>query len=180
MPNQCVRSKVVVVGDPAVGKTALVQMFSSAGQRFPKQYMMTCGAELCVKSVTVPSNEVQVELHLFDTGGQDVFAELMPKFWDGAVAVVVVYDVTRQHTLDACNVWYRRVLEAVQRDRLPGAIVANKMDQSERLAVPREAGQQMARDCGLQYFECSAQDGEGVELPYQHIAAQLAEGMALS
>jgi transport family protein 27 len=179
MPNQCVRSKVVVVGDPAVGKTSLVQMFSSAGQRFPKQYMMTCGAELCVKSVTVPSSEVQVEFHLLDSGGQDVFAEMMPKFWEGAVAVIIVFDVTRQHTLDACNVWYRRVLEAVQRDRLPGAIVANKMDQSERIAVPREAGQQMAQSLGLGYFEASALENEGVDLPYQNLAAQLAEAAVM-
>ena len=166
---------MVVIGDPAVGKTSLVQMFSSAGQRFPKQYMMTCGAELCVKKVPVPNTDVMVELHIFDTGGQDVFAEMLPKFWEGAAAVIIVYDVTRQHTLDACNSWYHRLLEALQRDRVPGALVANKMDQGERLAVSRAAGQEVAADVGLQYFETSAQDGEGVELAYQHVAAQIYE-----
>lgn len=34
------RCKVVVVGDPSVGKTALCQMFYSDGQNFPKNYLM--------------------------------------------------------------------------------------------------------------------------------------------
>ena len=64
---------------------------------------MTCGAELAVKAVPIPNTDTSVELHLFDSAGQDIFAELMPSFWDGALAVVLVYDVTRQHTVDACS-----------------------------------------------------------------------------
>ena len=90
-----------MVGDPAVGKTALIQVrptlhpcrgaptcsarfgvqtFVSNGQRFPRQYMMTCGVELSVKRVAAPSSS-DVQLHLFDCGGQDVFSELIPKLW---------------------------------------------------------------------------------------------------
>ena len=58
------------VGDPAVGKTALVQMFNSNGQRFPKHYMMTLGVEFCVKSVMLQDADTNVELHIFDTAGQ--------------------------------------------------------------------------------------------------------------
>ena len=35
---------------------------------------------------------------------QDVFAEVMPEYWDGAKGVVLVYDVTRIHTLEACGI----------------------------------------------------------------------------
>ena len=72
------------MGDPAVGKSALTQMFQSGGQRFPKAYNMTCGVEFCVKTTNVAGTDEAVELHLFDTAGQDVFAEIMPLYWEGA------------------------------------------------------------------------------------------------
>lgn len=60
------------VGDPAVGKTALAQVWHSQGQKFPKHYQMTCGVDFCVKGVPIPDTDVTVELHLFDTAGQDM------------------------------------------------------------------------------------------------------------
>ena len=40
------RTKLVVVGDWAVGKTAVVQQFLNAGTAFPKNYSMTLGGEV--------------------------------------------------------------------------------------------------------------------------------------
>ena len=40
------RTKLVVVGDWAVGKTAAVQQFLNAGTAFPKNYSMTLGGEV--------------------------------------------------------------------------------------------------------------------------------------
>ena len=77
------RRKVVVLGDPAVGKSALVHMFSSSGTRFPKQYNMTCGVELAHKLLMVAEGEAAVELYMFDSGGQDLFDEMMPPLWEG-------------------------------------------------------------------------------------------------
>lgn len=82
------RRKVVVIGDPAVGKSALVHMFASSGTRFPKQYNMTCGVELAHKITQVAppaaESEANVELYMFDSGGQDMFDEMLPPFWEGA------------------------------------------------------------------------------------------------
>ena len=40
------RTKLVVVGDWSVGKTAVVQQFLNAGTAFPKNYSMTLGGEV--------------------------------------------------------------------------------------------------------------------------------------
>ena len=55
------------MGDPAVGKSALTQMFHSNGQRFPKAYNMTCGVDFSAKAVKIPNTEPEeaVELHIF-------------------------------------------------------------------------------------------------------------------
>ena len=166
------------MGDPAVGKSALTQMFHSNGQRFPKAYNMTCGVDFSAKAVKIPNTEPEeaVELHIFDTAGQDVFAEMMPDFWQDAKGVVLVYDVTRIHTLEACGIWYQRVLESIGAGSLPGVIVANKIDLRERLVVNRSQGQQMAGTLSMPYFETSALDAHEIDAPFVAIAKALHAG----
>ena len=163
------------MGDPATGKSALTQMFHSGGQRFPKQYNMTCGVDFCVKAVNVKESE-SVELHLFDTAGQDVFAETMPQYWEGGQGVILVYDVTRAHTLEACGIWYQRVIETLGVASLPGVLVANKIDLRERTCVGRQQGQQMAQSLNMEFFETSALDGADVDAPFNAIAKLLYSG----
>ena len=163
------RPKVLIMGDPAVGKSALTKMWHSGGQTFLKAYNMTCGAEFCKKEVAVPGSTDAVELHIFDTAGQDVFAEMMPSFWEGAHGVILVYDVTRRHTVDACMEWYGRLLRTLGAEGLPGVVVANKVDLRERAVVPRQQGQQMAAQLNMQYFETSSLDGVGIDEPFAAI-----------
>ena len=64
---------------------------------------------------------------------------------------MIVYDVARPYTFEACKSWHERVHEALApQQRLPGVLVANKMDLSERIAVPRADGMRMAQELGLQ------------------------------
>ena len=57
-PLLVLRCKLVILGDACVGKTALTQVFQSGGSTYPKNYLMTTGAEFCVKQIpskkTVP------------------------------------------------------------------------------------------------------------------------------
>lgn len=53
-PLVILRCKLVVIGDACVGKTALTQVFHSGGSTYPKNYLMTTGAEFCVKQVPLP------------------------------------------------------------------------------------------------------------------------------
>ena len=42
------RCKLCVVGDAAVGKTALSEVYTKGGSKFPKNYSMVCTA-LCAR-----------------------------------------------------------------------------------------------------------------------------------
>ncbi|CAM9873193.1 unnamed protein product, partial [Discosporangium mesarthrocarpum] len=70
------RSKVVVVGDACVGKTALMQMLKSDGHDYPKNYIMTIGVDFGVKKIKIPDTDCIVELYLFDCAGQGIFNKL--------------------------------------------------------------------------------------------------------
>ena len=60
-------AKCILAGDPTVGKTALAQLFRSDGAHFQKNYTLTTGVDLVVKTVPVP-----------DTGDSVVSGPLAP------------------------------------------------------------------------------------------------------
>lgn len=76
VPLVVLRCKVLLVGDACVGKTAFSQVFHSGGATFPKNYLMTVGAEFLSKQVPVPDTNALVELYMFDCAGQSIFNQV--------------------------------------------------------------------------------------------------------
>ncbi|CAN0332954.1 unnamed protein product, partial [Phaeothamnion confervicola] len=107
-PLLVLRTKVVIVGDAYVGKTALTQMFHSGGVNYPKNYIMTIGVEFCVRQVniTAPNDPAAaaaaVELFLFDTAGQSIFNKLdqSARYWESASFACVVFDVSSRSSFE--------------------------------------------------------------------------------
>lgn len=171
-PHVLLRSKVLLLGEPCVGKSALAAVLQN--QKFPKNYLMTLGVDFSLKSLFVPPYSSTVELYLFDTSGQDLFADAVLEYWDGASAVVLVYDVTRPETLERLDSWLVRAREAAP-SLLGGVIVANKSDLADRAVVPREQGEALAQAHGFGFFACSAASGAlEAEAPFAHVAHAVA------
>nr|XP_036862931.1 intraflagellar transport protein 27 homolog isoform X2 [Manis javanica] len=72
-------AKCILAGDPAVGKTALAQIFRINGAHFQKNYTLTAGVDLVVKTVPVPDTGDSVELFIFDSAGKELFSEMLDK-----------------------------------------------------------------------------------------------------
>ncbi|XP_027451550.2 intraflagellar transport protein 27 homolog isoform X1 [Zalophus californianus] len=72
-------AKCILAGDPAVGKTALAQIFRSDGAHFQKNYTLTTGVDLVVKTVPVSDTGDSVELFIFDSAGKEMFSEMLDK-----------------------------------------------------------------------------------------------------
>jgi transport family protein 27 len=174
------RCKLVIVGDPWVGKTALTQVFSSGGSTYPKNYLMTVGAEFCVKQVPIPNTNVVVELYIFDCAGQSIFnqVESNNKYYENASAVMVVYDVTSNESLQSCNKWITNVRSMrPMGPPLPGVMVGNKCEFRDgsidnRSEVNKQDAQRFANEMGLGYYEASAANNLGIEAPFQYIARE--------
>lgn len=173
------RQKVVVVGDAAVGKTALVQRFHSGGQTFPKNYVMTIGCDFCVKLVNLPAQHtggksVGVELYIFDTAGQSVFnqRQLAQKYWENVSSVFLVYDSGNRDSFTSMEKWLREVQSVVPHRRLPGVVAATKVDLRDvgRVAVGSDEGRAFAEQHGLTFFQSSSLTHTNVDEPFQHIA----------
>mmetsp|Transcript_27638 Transcript_27638/g.88899 ORF Transcript_27638/g.88899 Transcript_27638/m.88899 type:complete len:203 (+) Transcript_27638:17-625(+) len=168
------RNKVVIVGDPTVGKSALTQMFHTGGSVFPKNYVMTTYVDFAVKAVSIPDTSAQVELYLFDLAGQSIFNvndQAVPH-WETANSLVLVFDVGSRDSFQSCAKWMAEIKAARAGSRpLPGVLVANKVDfrDTGRAEVSAPEAMEFARRHGLEYFETSAATGKDVDAPFNFL-----------
>eukprot|EP00741_Cyanophora_paradoxa_P007576 tig00001155_g7328.t1 len=162
------RCKLIILGDATVGKSALTQAFHN--NHYPKNYVMTVGVDFCVKQVVIPDANTTVELYIFDTAGQPLFRDSAPKYWDNAAWVMLVYDASNPKSFQSLNDWLALCKKV--RPNMPGVIVANKTDIEEPGAVKPQQGQDLARQHGFGFFECSAMKGmDGhVDAPFNYVA----------
>ena len=123
--------KVVVVGDPAVGKTSLVQRMSSG--EFSTVYKATIGCDFATKLIQWSIN-TQVSLNFWDIAGQDRILAAVRSYFTNTSGAFCVCDVTRKETREQLMKWKDVVLEkSTERGSIellnpPCVMIVNKMD----------------------------------------------------
>ena len=87
--------------------------------------------------------------------------------------MVYVYDVTNPSSFGSVREWASQVCEQNGRD-VPGALIANKCDLSERRKVSPEQGMDLAQQLGVEFFEMSSMPMHGGAEPessaFDHLA----------
>uniref|UniRef100_A0A8D0H1U6 Intraflagellar transport 27 n=1 Tax=Sphenodon punctatus TaxID=8508 RepID=A0A8D0H1U6_SPHPU len=148
-------AKCILAGDSAVGKSALAQMFRNDGAHFQKNYTLTTGVELLVKTVPIPEMSDSVELFLFDSAGKELFSEMLEKLWEQPNALCIIYDVTNEQSFSNCAKWLEKLRARTPGIHLPGVLVGNKTDLIGRRVVEQSRAQEWAEIHGLEYCETS-------------------------
>jgi len=156
--------KMVALGDGAVGKTSCIMRYTE--NRFGEQYKATIGTSIAVKNVTIKVNGIPsiVQIVLWDLAGQPTYKDLRQRYMVGSSMAFLVYDVTRPTTFLNINEWYSN-FHRVCPDAIV-ALVANKVDRSDRL-VPPEAGEMLQRWLNVLYLETSALTGMNINALFE-------------
>jgi len=169
------RAVVAVVGDAAVGKSALL-----APSPFPRGYVPTLTPAVSSRLVRVPGGaRVQADLVFIEVPGSPLCdAATADAALARAAAVLAVYAVDSRASLAAAGRWARRGLRApgVADAGLRGALVAQKADlrAAGRGEVSAAEGAALAAELGLAFFEASAEAGSGLDAVFEHLAAEVA------
>jgi small GTP-binding protein len=166
--------KVVVLGEGAVGKTAIVTRFSHGF--FRTDYKTTIGSQFAVKNIDIKAREgrrLTVKLQIWDVAGQSRFQILRPMYYRGASGGVLVFDVTRRRTFIVLQEWLDELHKAINKE-IPLILVANKTDLPDRVVTPAE-GREFADKQRMPYVESSAKTGEGVVDIFEELAKTLVE-----
>ena len=86
--------KLVLLGDAAVGKTSLIDMY--AHHRFKEDYKPTLGVNIVVKEID--KVDAQIRLIIWDIAGQAKYVLSRKMFFRGVVGALFVYDATRDES----------------------------------------------------------------------------------
>ena len=89
---------------------------------------------------------------------------------EGGSLILSVFDVTREESLVTAKTWIETLRDWSQVKNLPGVVIGNKTDLTERRVVPAKMGLDTATALKMQYFECSAKDNAGVEDAFFYLA----------
>mmetsp|Transcript_34728 Transcript_34728/g.87317 ORF Transcript_34728/g.87317 Transcript_34728/m.87317 type:complete len:112 (-) Transcript_34728:598-933(-) len=100
-------AKVVIIGDTCVGKTCIARRFVSG--QCEMQTGSTIGASFLTKRLYV--DDVKMKLQIWDTAGQERFRSMVPMYYRGASAALLVYDVTEPESFESIKDWAKGMFE---------------------------------------------------------------------
>jgi len=167
-----IKFKLVVVGDPGVGKTSTILRFS--GKAFLRTYIPTMGVNITEKIIRV-KKEI-VEAIFWDIAGQVKFQTMRKHFYQGSEAIVLIFDLTNPMSFRSIKNWYNDVRKNMEREpKLIGYIFGNKSDLVDERKVQESEGLALAKELNLEYVEISALTGNNIEYAFYKVAEAVIE-----
>ena len=97
--------KILVIGDAAVGKSALLLRFTDDAYR--SDYTSTIGIDFSTRLVRVGGKVIKLEI--WDTAGQERFSTITANYYRGAQGVLLVYDLTSFESFASARKWADKV-----------------------------------------------------------------------
>ncbi|PRD23062.1 UNVERIFIED_CONTAM: Rab34 [Trichonephila clavipes] len=159
-------TKVIVVGDVAVGKTCLVRRFCV--QAFDTNYKATIGVDFEAEKFYIL--DVPFILQIWDTAGQEKFKCIASSYYRGAKVVILVFDFSQISSLYNISKWLDDTLKCTESPLL--FLVGTKKDQATNSAykLTENEAKKLANAIGAEYCPVSAKTGENVERLFRRIA----------
>lgn len=161
-------SKVVLVGDAGVGKTAIIQCFVNG--RIDELYDATIVATTFKTTVQLRDGKKE-EITIWDTAGQERFQSLIPLYLRNARGLILVADVTAKNNIQTLN-----AIRTSLTDIDTGCVcilAANKIDLVTNKIFPDL--QKWSKEHNFLFTTCSAKTGFGIEDLFLKIANEIHE-----
>ncbi|MFX0103077.1 MAG: Rab family GTPase [Candidatus Hodarchaeota archaeon] len=164
--------KLIVCGDPGVGKTSLILRYTS--DAFTRTYLPTLGMQISQKVVNY--KKFRIVFTIWDLAGQSKFSPLLKQFYKGSKAQIIVFDLTRPETYKNAFKWHKSIQDNLKQAPI-GIIIGNKSDLVESRKVSKKETGQIEKKLGLQLIETSALTGFKVEAAFTELAKVLVENL---
>ncbi len=159
--------KVIVIGDPAVGKTSLLTEFAT--NQFEEKYLPTVGVSILKEPIELEDMNATVTLMFWDIAGQPQFYMLHRPYFNGADGIFLVFDTTRSSTFSNVNNWYSSAVK-YGLSGVPRILIGNKVDLKDERKIILPMAEHLSEKLNAPYYETSALTGENVKVVFQKIA----------
>ncbi len=170
MAARTLTKKISLLGDPAVGKTSLIQRF--VYDAFDEKYLSTIGAKITKKTQTFTTaqnpkldQDTNLTFLIWDIAGQKAFKSVHQAYYRGSEGAFIVCDITRRETLDNILDWISELYKVV--GNVPALILINKYDLQDKISFGEAEINAVAAQVRVPYYFTSAKSGHHVEAAFQ-------------
>ncbi len=157
-----VKIKTCLLGDPAVGKTSLIQKYIY--NFFGDTYMRTLGTKVSRKVVnfTDEDNDIEFEITMmiWDIMGQKFSSMPLDKYLKMSQGALIVCDITRVETFKSLIDWKETLFK--ETGPIPVIYLANKIDLEKERAIKISEFEKFAQSENVDNFVTSAKTGQNV------------------
>jgi len=159
--------KILLIGDPSVGKTSLVRKFVL--DIFDDKYLTTLGTKVTNKTIIFTPEElnkrVELKLLIWDVMGQKEYKMIQESAYQGSSAAIIVADLSRKETVDNLGNWISDLFNIS--GVIPIIIVGNKLDLIDQNTLDKSELENLSLSYDAPYFYTSAKTGANVETAFQ-------------
>jgi small GTP-binding protein len=159
--------KIIVIGDPDVGKTSLLENFAS--NQFGEKYLPTVGVSILKESIELEDRDATISLMFWDIAAQPQFYELYRPYFNGADGMLLVFDITRSSTFSNINNWHNLAVK-YGLSRIPKILIGNKahLEHERRIILPM--AEHLSQKINAPYIETSNVTGQNVKYVFKKMA----------
>ena len=158
--------KVVLIGDSFVGKTSLINSLIKESLEETKP---TIGSQH--HKYIFKSNNREINLDIWDTAGQERFRSVIPMYYKGAKAILVVFDITSKESFEGAKKWIQEIEQSNKSCSI--ILVGNKIDMISNRQVEESAVSDYRNAKGIEYYECSAKENLNVQNIFQTVGSSI-------
>jgi len=162
--------KVIVIGDPAVGKRELLAKF--AVNQFEEKYLPTVGVSILKEPIELNDFNATVNLMFWDIAGQPQFYMLHRPYFNGADGMLLVFDITRSSTFSNINNWYSAAVK-YGLSGIPRILIGNKAHIKGERRIILPMAEYLAEKLNAHYYETSTLSGENIKEAFEKIAEEV-------
>jgi small GTP-binding protein len=176
------RGKVILCGDPHVGKSSLLAQYVE--NQFSENYIATVGANFLIKEIDLSQivNKLKInnpnlredienkgfKLYFWDIGGQPDKLFSNEYYFVQAVGAFIIYDILNRNSFENIDFWFQKVKDLS--GEIPIIILGNKIDKDIERTVSFEEAEKKAKRFGVDCIETSAKSNENVDIAFESLA----------
>ena len=164
--------KVLLVGDPNVGKTSL--LFRYIDGQFPEKHLSTVGVEYRIQIFKFRG--FNIKLMIWDTAGQERFHSITNSYFHNADGAFFVFDITNRNSFSNIKKW---IIDADNiNNSLTKLLLGNKCDLKHIKAVSEEEIKKFCVENNLEWFETSAKEDINLKEAFNKIVELIFDGQS--
>jgi small GTP-binding protein len=172
MKKRKINLKLALLGDPAVGKTSLINRYID--ESFKDNYQPTLGVNIVMKKLSI--EEFEIQLAMWDIAGQDKYDLTRKMFFEGCVGCLLVYDISRPSTFERIQTKWLEDFKKFARSDGIYILIGNKSDLRNKQSISVEKGLNLAKlITASDFIETSARLGENVETAFKNLVLKALE-----